>query len=205
MGSGGHDQATGVDACLESATAPTRPPPAPPPFREVFDAHVSYVAATLGRLGVDDRDRDDLVSEVFVRVHRSLTDYDTERPLKPWLFAFAARVASEHRRLARHRREVFADVDVASTALSPDQALEQSESRRLLDRALAELDEEKREVFVLHDLDDTPVPEVARALGIPEGTAYSRLRAARIELTAAVRRLRLVPALQARTTTKRAP
>ena len=184
----------------------TPPTASRPVFREVFDAHASYVAATLGRLGIDDRDRDDLVSEVFVRVHRSLNAYDPLRPLKPWLFAFAARVASEHRRLARHRREVFADVDVESPALSPDRALEQSEARRLLERALGELDEEKREVFVLHDLDDTPVPEVARALGIPEGTAYSRLRAARAELAAAVRRLRLAPApLAARTTTGRTP
>ncbi|MDB5215883.1 MAG: polymerase sigma factor RpoE [Myxococcaceae bacterium] len=205
MGGGGPDQVTDVEARLENATVRTTTRPAAPPFREVFDAHVSYVATTLGRLGVDDRDRDDLVSEVFVRVHRSLTSYDTERPLKPWLFAFAARVASEHRRLARHRREVFADVDVASTELAPDQALEQSESRRLLDRALAELDEDKREVFVLHDLDDTPVPDVARALGIPEGTAYSRLRAARAELTAAVRRLQLSPAPPARTLTRRTP
>lgn len=176
-------------------TSARRRASAPPPalasldFREVFDAHVSYVAATLSRLGADDRDRDDLVSEVFVRVHRSLASYDPARPMKPWLFAFAARVASEHRRLARHRREVFTEVDVASPELAPDQALEQRQSRALLDRALSELDEDKREVFVLHDLDDTPIPEVARALGIPEGTAYTRLRAARAELTATVRRL----------------
>lgn len=171
MGIPGQGQATRVD------------------FREVFDTNVSYVAATLGRLGVDDRDRDDLVSEVFVRVHRALASYDTERPMKPWLFAFAARVASEHRRLARHRREVFAEVDVASSELAADETIARRQSQRLLERALAELDEGKREVFVLHDLDETPVPEVARALGIPEGTAYTRLRAARAELTASVRRM----------------
>ena len=198
----GRGQASHVEAILGNAAITHA---APPQFREIFDAHVSYVAATLGRLGIDDRDRDDLVSEVFVRVHRALAAYDPTRPLKPWLFAFAARVASEHRRLARHRREVFADVDVASTAPSPERALEHSESRRLLDRALAELDEEKREVFVLHDLDETPVPEVARALGIPEGTAYSRLRAARAELTAAVRRLQRGPAQDARRITRSTP
>lgn len=193
MGTPRHDQANDMEGRLD--TSARRPASSPPPalasldFRAVFDAHVSYVAATLSRLGADDRDRDDLVSEVFVRVHRSLASYDPARPMKPWLFAFAARVASEHRRLARHRREVFAEVDVASPDLAPDQALEQRQSRALLDRALAELDDDKREVFVLHDLDDTPIPEVARALGIPEGTAYTRLRAARAELTATVRRL----------------
>jgi RNA polymerase sigma-70 factor, ECF subfamily len=176
-----HRQAPGVE--------PARPALE---FRAVFDGHVSYVAATLGRLGVDERDRDDLVSEVFVRVHRALASYDATRPMKPWLFAFAARVASEHRRLARHRREVFVEIDVASSELAADETLERRQAGQMLERALAELDEEKREVFVLHDLDETPVPEVARALGIPEGTAYTRLRAARAELTAAVRRLQQV-------------
>ncbi|MDB4935801.1 MAG: polymerase sigma factor RpoE [Labilithrix sp.] len=197
MGTPAQDQANGVEALAVDVSASGRAAEALS-FRQIFDAHVSYVAATLARLGVDERDRDDLVSEVFVRVHRGLAAYDPLRPMKPWLFAFAARIASEHRRLARHRREVFEDVDVASSALGPDQALEQHEARRLLERALAELDDDKRAVFVLHDLDDTAVPEVARALGIPEGTAYSRLRAARAELAATVRRLQMT------STTKRA-
>lgn len=160
------------------------------PFRSVFDAHVAYVRASLGRLGIAPSDGEDLAVEVFVRVHRELDRYDASRPIRPWLFAFAARVASEHRRLARHRREVLGDgpEGVASTA-APDHGLEVADTRRLVERALDALDDDKRAVFVLHALDDTPVAEIARALGIPEGTAYSRLRAARLELTSAVRRL----------------
>src|SRR5205085_2617797 len=79
-------------------------------FRKLFDAHVSYVAASLARLGIREADRDDLVSEVFVRVHRELDRYDEARPFRPWLFAFCARVASDHRRLARHRAEVTAAI-----------------------------------------------------------------------------------------------
>lgn len=159
-------------------------------FRALFDAHVSYVAASLVRLGVGQADRDDLVSEVWVRVHRELPRYDRGRPVRPWLFAFAARVASEHRRLARHRREVVgSEVEAASSEALPDRALEQREAEALVARALEALEDDRRAVFVLHDLDETPVPEIARALGIPEGTAYTRLRAARTDFTAAVRRL----------------
>lgn len=161
-------------------------------FRAIFDAQVSYVAASLGRLGIGASDRDDLVSEVFVRVHRELPHYDRERPIRPWLFAFAARVASEHRRRARHRHEVVGSVpDVASAAPTPERALESADAKRLVALALAVLDLDKRAVLVLHDLDDTPVPEIARALGIAEGTAYSHLRAARTELGAELRRIRL--------------
>jgi RNA polymerase sigma-70 factor (ECF subfamily) len=165
---------------------------AAPDFRAVFDAHVGYVAASLGRLGVRPADVDDVVSEVFVRVHRELGRYDVSRPMKPWLFAFAVRVASDHRRLARHRREVYGDErDVVATTPGPDAQLEAAEARQVVQRALEELDMDKRAVFVLHDLDETPVPEIARALGIAEGTAYSRLRAARAEFTTAVRRAQL--------------
>jgi RNA polymerase sigma-70 factor (ECF subfamily) len=183
------DQASGVDAAPE-AVARARVERSL--FRSIFDANAGYVSVSLGRLGIAPGDRDDLVSEVFVRVHRALGTYDPDRPLRPWLFAFAARVASEHRRLARHRREVLGEVtDVPSMAPSADQLLERDEQKRLVNEALEALDLDKRAVFVLHDLDETPVPEIARALGIAEGTAYSRLRAARAEFTAAVRRAQL--------------
>lgn len=165
-------------------------------FRSVFEAHAGYVAASLGRLGIAPSDRDDLVVEVFVRVHREITRYDESRPIRPWLFAFAARVASEHRRLARHRREVLGSgPDIASTTDAPDRRLETEAARRIVECALDALDDDKRAVFVLHDLDETPVPEIARVLSIPEGTAYSRLRAARAEFTSAVRRLQSEAAL----------
>lgn len=129
------------------------------------------------------------MSEVFVRVHREIETFDTERPVRPWLFAFAVRVASEYRRRAHHRREVFGEtIDVAAPAASPEKELERAEARRVVEQGLDALDEDQRAVFVLHELDEIPVPEIARALAIAEGTAYSRLRAARATFTAAIRR-----------------
>lgn len=194
-------EVTGVSAVSASSEgAGASPPPreALVDFRAVFDEHAAYVSASLGRLGIMPSDRDDLVVEVFVRVHRELARFDATRPIRPWLFAFAARVASEHRRLARHRREVLggeegqdaARLEGAGEVQTPDKAMESAQARQLVHRALEALDDDKRAVFVLHDLDETPVPEIARVLGIAEGTAYSRLRAARADFTAAVRRLR---------------
>jgi RNA polymerase sigma-70 factor, ECF subfamily len=184
MDRGASDQGSGVGERPANGSSPEAR------FRAIFDAEVSYVAASLARLGIDLRDRDDLVSEVFVRVHRALASYDETRPIRPWLFAFAARVASEHRRLARHRREVLGkEIEPASAEAQADVQIEKKQAAQLVQRALESLDDDKRAVFVLHDLDETPVPEISRALGIPEGTAYSRLRAARAEFTTAVRRL----------------
>ncbi len=163
-----------------------------PEFSALFAAHFDYVWHTLRRLGVREVDLEDVTHDVFIAVLRKLEQYDAARPLRPWLFGFAVRLASDHRDLARHRFEVADDAsegrDEAPNAL--DRAL-QNEALVLAQRALATLELDRRAVFILHELDECPMPEVARALGVPLNTAYSRLRLARADLAHAVRRIRL--------------
>jgi RNA polymerase sigma-70 factor, ECF subfamily len=157
-------------------------------FEAVFEAHFSYVWHTLARLGIGEADREDLANEVFFQVHRRFQTVDLRLPLRPWIFAFAFRIASTHRRLARHRFERVGDLpDATDSAPSPDEALERREAQSIVDRALDELELEQRAVFVLHEIDGYPVPEIATALAIPLNTAYSRLRLARVHFTAKVR------------------
>ena len=164
---------------------------AEPDFESIFEAHFSYVWRTLGRLGVGEADREDLANEVFFQMHRRLGGIDLDRPLRPWIFAFAFRIASTHRRLARHRFERVGDVpDAPDSAPRADEALERREAQEVVDRALEGLELEQRAVFVLHEIDGCAVPEIATALGIPLNTAYSRLRLARAHFTACVRRIK---------------
>jgi len=162
-------------------------------FRQLFDRDYAYVWQSLRRLGVEEGDVDDLASEVFVKVHERFGDYDPARPSRPWLFAFCARLASDYRRLARHRREAPLDrssqTPLVATDPEGDARLVAAERRALLFDALDVLDDERRQVFVLHELEERPIPEVARILGIPVPTAYTRLRAARRLFTDAARRL----------------
>lgn len=169
------------------------PTPAAASFRELFNAHFAYVWSSLGRLGVAERDREDQAIEVFFRIHQRLASYDTGKAVRPWLFAFAVRVASEYRRRGRNDAELVAEPDelLAASEDGPDAALDRREQRELVHAALDAVDLDKRAVLILHDLDDSSIPEIAVALGIPEGTAYSRLRAGRREFTNAVRRLQL--------------
>jgi RNA polymerase sigma-70 factor, ECF subfamily len=156
-------------------------------FRHLFEREISYVWSSLGRLGVPERDREDLAHEVFFRVYQRIDHYDPSRPIRPWLFAFTVRVAAEDRRRARHRYEELGGVnDAAALAVTPEGA--SKGDTEIITAALRNLDMDKRATLVLHDLDGHTVPEIALALGIPEGTVYSRLRAARAELTVAVRR-----------------
>jgi len=162
-----------------------------PEFPEIFRDHLGYVWHALRRLGVHDRDLEDVAHDVFLAVFKKLHQYDAARPLRPWLFGFAFRFASDYRDLARHRYEVTHDghepPDPGPTAL---ESVIQGEALELANRALGELELGRRAVFILHELDECSMPEVAEALGIPLNTAYSRLRLARADLAASVRRLR---------------
>ena len=164
-------------------------------FRSLFETHFSYVWSVLRRLGVKSNDTEDLVHEVFLSVYRHLCEYDPERPIRPWLFGFAFRVASDDRRRARHRHEVV-DAEAVSSFESKaraDDELILSEDRSLLLRALDELALDRRAVLVMHEWDGCTIPEVARALRIPLNTAYTRLRLARADLSNAVKRLARCP------------
>ena len=174
---------------------PSRSPPRPE-FRALFDGELSYVWHTLRRLGVHERDLEDVTHDVFVTVHRKLDDYDPTRPIKPWLFGIAYRVASDYRRLARHRREVVTAMTAGEGGFEPrderpaaDERYATAQSRALVTEALGALEIDRRAVFVMHELDGHAMPEIARVLSIPLNTAYSRLRLAREQFAVVVRRL----------------
>ena len=163
-----------------------------PEFREIFAQHSGYVWTTLRRLGVRDRDLEDLTHDVFVRVFRHLNDLDPSRPIKPWLFGFAFRVSGEdRRRLRRHPEDLTEPLDPLDPEPSALEQLLAQERRKLAWAALETLELGRRAVFILHELDGCPVPEVAESLGIPLATAYSRLRLAREDFDKAARRLAL--------------
>lgn len=154
--------------------------PALPAFREIFDAHAPYVWRTLRRLGVHDADANDMCQEVFVVVHRRLPDFDGTSSLRTWVYGIALRVASQYRRSARHRREeLTADLPEAGLDASQESGLHQQQLLGRLAAALDRLDEHKREVFVLYELEELTMREIAQVLDCPLQTAYSRLRAAR--------------------------
>jgi RNA polymerase sigma-70 factor, ECF subfamily len=159
-------------------------------FATLYRSEFPYVWKTLRRLGAPAADLEDLAHDVFVVVHRHLGDYDPSRPPRPWLFGIALRVVSDFRRLGRNAREIPGHaVEVAASDPTPEQRLQGREARALLMKALDTLDLDRRAVFVLHELDELSMPEIAAALSIPLNTAYSRLRLARADLAGWLERL----------------
>jgi RNA polymerase sigma-70 factor (ECF subfamily) len=175
----------------EASTCSPIAGPSLPEFRALFAEHFAYVWHALRRLGVPQRDLEDLAHDVFLEVYRGRDRYDPARPLRAWLFGFAFRKASHYRRRARHRYELQGDADERAEA-SPT-ALERvitTEALGVAHAALEALEIERRAVFLMHEVDGIPIPEVAEALGIPLNTAYSRLRLARRDFRKHVFRLR---------------
>lgn len=155
---------------------------------DAFQRELEYVFRTLRRLGVSPSEVEDLAQEVFLALRRSWNDYDAGRPLRPYLFGIAFRVASAHQR-KRSREIAFGVVEPGDSGPGPDDALQTKQARALVLAALERIPLARRGVLVMHDIDDVPVGEVARTLRIPLFTVYSRLRKGRRELESAVRRL----------------
>jgi RNA polymerase sigma-70 factor (ECF subfamily) len=156
---------------------------------EAFQRELDYVFRTLRRLGTAASEIEDLAQEVFLALRRCWIDYDPDRPLRPYLFGIAYRIVCAHHR-KRNREVAFGIIEVGDSGPGPDDALATKQARALVLAALERIPLPRRAVLMMHDLDDVPVAEVATALSIPRFTVYSRLRKARRELEAAVRRLR---------------
>lgn len=149
-------------------------------FANVFRDHASWLWRVVRRLGVREDDASDVVHELFMDLHRNLGRYDSSRPLRPWLYGFAVRAASDHRRKAYVRRErPTAAPPEHNVAGSPEHELRANQRREFVAQLLERMDDAQRVVLVLVDLEELTVAEVASIVGIPLNTAYSRLRLAR--------------------------
>jgi RNA polymerase sigma-70 factor, ECF subfamily len=150
-----------------------------PSFDEVYEAHFAFVWRVLRHLGVPPAQLDDAAQEVFIVVHRRLPEFEGRAATTTWLFTIARRVARDQRvRAARHAPSALAP-DPAPPVEGPHEQLARHEAAVEVERFLAELDDDKREVFVLAELEQLPAPAIAEALGVNVNTVYSRLRAAR--------------------------
>ena len=159
---------------------------------EVYRAELGFVWRSAKRLGVREAALDDVVQEVFVIVHRRLGDFEGRSALRTWLFGITLRVVRDHKRsVARKSPDAAVDPDtLRATSAGPSESMEKKEAVRLLHAILDEMDDERREVFVMAELEQMSMPDIAGALGVNVNTAYARLRAARQTFESALARSR---------------
>lgn len=157
----------------------------PPSFAETYERYFEFVWASVRRNGVADGDADDVVQEVFVVIHAKLGTLQQPESLRSWIYGIVRRTVSGYRRSRRADVAGDAALALAGAAHAPSQATpqaltEQAAQVELLWSLLAELDDAKREVFILAEVEEMTAPEIASALEIPLNTVYSRLRTARV-------------------------
>jgi RNA polymerase sigma-70 factor (ECF subfamily) len=161
----------------------------PVDFRSSFEQNAPFVRRSLRRMGVPSADVEDLMQEIFVVVHRKLGEYDGRSPFRSWLYGICMRVVSSYRRSACVRRRKAEDhgaLDECESLGDPEQSAEARRACLMLEALLIRLDENKRNVFVLFEIEGLAMTQVAAALGCPLQTAYSRLHAARRALRTTV-------------------
>ena len=168
-----------------------RAPAQAPTFAQIYEDNVDAIWRALRRLGVADAQLEDAVQDVFLVLHRRSSEFEHRSSIRTWLFGIAHRVASDYRRAARRKGTgVELDEQLHDTRPAPDEHLARTQAQRLMLAALDKLDEDKRTVFYLAEIEQQPIVDIADALGINRNTAYTRLRLARAEFNVAIEALR---------------
>jgi RNA polymerase sigma-70 factor, ECF subfamily len=149
-------------------------------LRRVVSSHFDALWRFLRRLGIPEGDVDDAVQEVILVLARKLEQV-RDGSERSFVLSTAFRVASGMRRQVKRRREVneAAIFQQESPGLDPEAATEQRRLGSLLAQVLDQLSIELRAVFVLYELEDFTMAEIALALELPPGTVASRLRRGR--------------------------
>jgi RNA polymerase sigma-70 factor, ECF subfamily len=163
-------------------------------FTATYRKERARVSRLVRRLGVPSDDVEDAVQDVFLALHSRFHQLDRGAGLHLWLAAAALRVCSNRRRGSlrlsaslRLDREFQLEDIVDSRQLLPDERSADNERRRLLARAIARLDVNRRRVFVLAELEEHTAEEIAKLTCVSRNTVSSRLRIARQRVADALR------------------
>jgi RNA polymerase sigma-70 factor (ECF subfamily) len=158
----------------------------PRAFERLLSLHESRVLRVVRLLGIPPDDREDVAQEVFVRVFRHLDGFRRGQPFGAWVYRIAVNACHDHRKRSLRRQEAGTERDRLERAPAPvdgaEERIDRLDRRRRLERALRELSERERAVFVLCEMEGLPTAHVARALGITSITVRRHLGRARRRL-----------------------
>jgi RNA polymerase sigma-70 factor (ECF subfamily) len=155
---------------------------------QIFSEQADFVWRALRRLGVPTADVDDAVQEVFLVVHRRISEYEDRGLLRAWLFSISRQISSHYHRGIKRSEERHRGLVVSATAPDLEEVLARREAEQLVNAFLDELEEPQRMVFYLSDIEGLTAPEIAAALDVNLNTVYGRLRQARKRFENVIRR-----------------
>jgi len=157
-------------------------------FEQLLRRHKKPVFNFLWRQVGDRALAEELLQEVFLRVIKSASTYQEQAKFTTWLYTIARNLCVDAARRAGHRRTLSLDAPqggdpertlgdgVADPSGNPSQQAMSRELRESIERAIAALPEEQREVFLMRERSGLPFKEIASIVGVPENTVKSRMR-----------------------------
>ncbi len=147
---------------------------------ELYDRYQEPLRRFLVRATSDAEDVDDLLHNTFLVAAQSAARYDGRAKCRPWLVGIAVQLLRRRRRAVARFFDVLASLTaLRDRAADPGPALH---ARRDIERGMARLSEAKRLTLLLADVEKLSGQEIAELLGVPSGTVWTRLHAARREL-----------------------
>jgi len=153
--------------------------------RALYEAHVDRVYRLAYRMAGDDELAREFTQETFIRAFERLASFRGEAALSTWLHAIATSVVLNGLRKVKRARERETDLGAADGVAGGARAAEPDLKDRL-HRAIDELPERYRLVFVMHDVEGYTHEEIGAALGVETGTSKAQLSRARAKLRAAL-------------------
>jgi len=164
-------------------------------FRELVDDHRDRVFNITYRMLGNRHEAEDVAQEVFITVFKTIETFREESKFSTWLYRVTVnhcknRIKYLARRHDRDRDELDetsqqqngAVTGAPARAKHPDKALESAQMEKLLQEAIASLDDDQRAVVILRDVEDLSIEEICEITGLPDGTVKSRLHRARLVL-----------------------
>ena len=177
---------------LENVEKPRVEPPAPLEFRAIYERWFDDVSRWIRAMGGPEADREDLVQDVFLVVHRRLHDFDGQN-VAGWLYQIARHRVRDFRRLLWVKHMLFGSVPLSESlsngGASPADSLETNEKRTMLSKLLAKLNESERAALVLFEIDGYSGDEIAQIQGVPINTVWARIHKARKKLQASLAKI----------------
>jgi RNA polymerase sigma-70 factor, ECF subfamily len=164
-------------------------------FREMVELYSDRVFSLTYRMLGNRAEAEDLAQEVFITIFKSIDSFREDSKFSTWLYRVTAnhcknRIKYLARRHDRDRTELTERVEggggaslaALRPAPRPDAQLEGAQLEQILQRAIADLDEEQRILVILRDVEDLSYEEICAITELPDGTVKSRLHRARMAL-----------------------
>jgi RNA polymerase sigma-70 factor (ECF subfamily) len=150
-------------------------------FREVYDDYFAFVWRAVANRGVPAAAMDDVVQEVFLVVHRKLDEFEGRSTLRTWLGGIVRRVVADHKKKRGNQATGHEAVEDHPFESGEDPAaeLEQRAAAAVVSTLLEKLSPPQREVFVLYELEQLTMREIAELTQTNENTVQTRLKSAR--------------------------